>query len=145
MYLKTDINLNRVINEQTFLEDVTCGIFVSLHQFLGLLQIMLWVIFLWMSLILSVFIKLMKTELKWTLCMLFFKVLRRLFWVFCKVNKNKNHLWLTLLFNRIYGLRWKTWVCLKVSWMMIKYWNVWEFNQVTFFEHLFGNFTSGTM
>ena len=46
VFEKTDINLNRVKNERTFLEDVTFGIFVSSHQFLGLLQIMLWVIFL---------------------------------------------------------------------------------------------------
>ena len=45
VFEKTDINF-RVKNERTFLEDVTFGIFVSLHQFLGLLQIMLWVIFL---------------------------------------------------------------------------------------------------
>ena len=45
VFEKTDINV-RVKNERTFLEDVIFGIFVSLPQFLGLPQIMLWVIFL---------------------------------------------------------------------------------------------------
>ena len=63
--------------------------FVSSHQFLRLLEIILWVFFLFRSLILSVFIRSMKSELNWTLFTLFFEVLRRFFWLFCKVNKTK--------------------------------------------------------
>ena len=58
---------------------------------------------------LSVFIQSMKSELNWNLFTLISKVLRRLFWLFCEVNKAR----FTLLFNRIYALRWKTWVCLE--------------------------------
>ena len=58
---------------------------------------------------LSVFIQSMKSELSWNLFTLTFEVFRRSFWLFCEVNKTR----FTLLFNRIYGLRWKTWVCLE--------------------------------
>ena len=57
---------------------------------------------------LSVFIQ-SHSELNWNLFTLIFEVLRRSFWLFCEVNKTR----FTLLFNRIYGLHWKTWVCLE--------------------------------
>ena len=56
--------------------------FVSGHQFLRLFEIILWVT-------LSAFIQLMKSELNWTLFTLFFKILKRSFWLFSKVKKTK--------------------------------------------------------
>ena len=62
--------------------------FVLGHQFLGLLEF-IWATFLFRSLIITVFIQLMKIELNWTLCTLIFKILQKSFCLFCKVNKTK--------------------------------------------------------
>ena len=68
---------------------VTFDAFFQVINFLDCLKSFLWVTFLFRSLILSVFIRSMKSELNWTFFTLLFEVLRRSFWLFCKVNKTK--------------------------------------------------------
>ena len=102
--------------------------FVIDHPFLRWFEIILWFTFMFWSSILRVFIQSMKIEFNWTFFTLFFEVLWRHLCLFCKVNKTKTTRGLPCFlieFNRIE--RWKTWVCLKVFWITIKYWNVLKF------------------
>ena len=118
--------------------------FVSGHQFLRLLiEIILWVTFLVrsvmlnvfiksMTVILNVFIQSMKSELNWTLFTLIFEVSCRSFRLFCKVNKGKTTCGLPCFLTEFMVSVEKLGCAFKVFWIMIKYWNVWKFNQVIF-------------
>ena len=75
----------------------------------------------------------MKSELNWTLFTLIIEVLRRSFWLFCKINKAKTTLGFPYLLIEFMVSVEKLGCAFKVFWIMIKYWNVWKFNQVIFY------------